>query len=169
MISYCYVDNSHVILLDPFGLYKWAKDNCTIIITKGDTLSEISRKTGIPLKELKKGFKDPSNIPIGGKIKLGGVSYTNTIHFTGYCNCEKCCGKKPNDPGYGICKDQTKAWEGTLASDPRIIPMGATVSFTLKGKPFTGTVHDIGGVIKGKEIDVWCADHGDAFTINCKE
>ena len=44
--------------------------------------------------------------------------------------------------------------------------MGATVSFTLKGKPFTGTVHDIGGAIKGKEIDVWCADHGDALTIN---
>lgn len=73
---------------------------------------------------------------------------------------------EPTDPGYGTCKDGTKACEGTLASDPKLIPMGATVTFTLNGKEFTGTVQDVGGAIKGKEIDVWCADHADAFKFN---
>jgi 3D (Asp-Asp-Asp) domain-containing protein len=163
---YLYVDNAPVNYFDPVGLYKWEDDNCTLVITKGDTLSGISQKTGIPIDELKKHFKDPSKIKIGDKIKLDGVSYSISIHFTGYCNCKECCLKEPTDPRYGICKDGTEACEGSLASDIKVIPMGATVTFTLNGKPFTGTVHDIGGAIKGKEIDVWCVEHVDAFKIN---
>jgi len=135
-------------------------------ITKGDSLTSINQKTGIPLEELKKHFKDPNKIKDGDKIKLDGVSYIVKIHFTGYCSCKKCCGKDESDPGYGICKDGTKACEGTLASDPKVIPMGADVTFKMNEKTVVGTVHDIGGAIKGKEIDVWCAEHEGAFTIN---
>ena len=65
-----------------------------------------------------------------------------------------------------MCKDETKACVGTLASDIKVIPMGSTVRFELNGKSFTGTVHDIGGGIKGREIDVWCTEHKEAFKIN---
>ena len=164
--SFALLDNNALNHPDCFGLFKWAKDNCSIIIEKGDTLSAISAKTGIPIDLLKKRFKNPNIIRPGESINLGGMTYTNTVAFTGYCSCKECCNKSPGDSGYNICKDGTAACEGTLAADPTIIPFGASVTFTMNGKETTGIVHDIGGKVKNLHIDVWCPSHSEALKIN---
>ena len=178
---YVSVGNSMINYFDSFGLYKWEKDNCTIQIQAGDTLSKISQDTGIPIKLLAESSKskNPNVIHPGQQIHLDGKSYQAEIHFTAYCNCKICCGKDANHSQYGTCYDGTQACDGTLAADLKMIPLGAHVQFKLNGVDTEGVVHDVGGAIKGKRIDIWCETHAEAskinfmaiatITIHCKE
>ena len=87
--------------------------------------------------------------------------------LTAYCACVKCCGKTPNDVGYGITKSGVRAVEGvTVAADPKVIPMGTKI--IIDGHEYT--VQDTGGAIKGNRIDVYFDSHQDAleFGVQCK-
>jgi len=44
---------------------------------------------------------------------------------------------------------------GVIAADPRVIPLGSVVQIKTPGYSGVYTVHDTGGRIKGKVIDVW--------------
>jgi len=44
---------------------------------------------------------------------------------------------------------------GVIAADPRVIPIGSVVQIKTPGYSGVYTVHDTGGKIKGKIIDVW--------------
>ncbi len=93
---------------------------------------------------------------------------------TGYCNCESCCGWTTNEFGnpvynYGKLKGRPKivgltstgtvAKRGTVAADPKFLPMGTRL--IVPGYGF-GRVEDIGGAIKGKHIDLWFPSHEEA-------
>ncbi len=93
---------------------------------------------------------------------------------TGYCNCESCCGWTTNEFGspvynYGRLKGRPKivgltstgtvAKRGTVAADPKFLPMGTRL--IVPGYGF-GQVEDIGGAIKGKHIDLWFPSHEEA-------
>lgn len=85
------------------------------------------------------------------------------VTITFYCNCKKCCGREPDDAGYGICADGTKACKGTLAADWSKFPKGSKIEFKMPdGTTVSGTVHDKGGAVKGNHLDVWCASHAEA-------
>lgn len=98
------------------------------------------------------------------------------VTVTGYCNCGKCCGWRRNwfgfgEPVYnygklkgkpkkiGVTASGTKAKRGTIAADPRLYPMGTHLYVPGYG---AGTVEDVGGVIKGRHIDVWFPTHEEA-------
>lgn len=93
-----------------------------------------------------------------------------SFKVTAYCSCEKCCGKTPDDPWYGITATGTKATEGrTIAVDPKVIPYGTVVYFDgIDG--FGGYVaEDCGGAIKGKDIDLYFDSHAEALNWGVRE
>lgn len=90
---------------------------------------------------------------------------------TAYCACEKCCGKTPDDPWYGITATGTRATEGrTVAVDPRVIPLGGTIYFEGPNGLVGGYIaEDTGGAIKGNRIDLYFDSHEDALEWGVRE
>jgi 3D (Asp-Asp-Asp) domain-containing protein len=54
----------------------------------------------------------------------------------------------------------TQAKSGTVAADPKVLPMGTTIRVTglLSSRPQTFTVADTGPAVKGNEIDIFISD-----------
>jgi 3D (Asp-Asp-Asp) domain-containing protein len=68
-------------------------------------------------------------------------------------------GKSPGDKGYGITASGARAKRGTVAVDPRVIPLGTKlyVKSLTPGVPDYGfaIAQDTGGAIKGNKIDLF--------------
>ena len=78
------------------------------------------------------------------------------LEATAYCACYECCGKWPGNKWYGITATGTKAKVGTIAVDPRVIPLGTTVYVKGSYKDIgVCYAEDTGGAIKGNIIDVY--------------
>ena len=75
--------------------------------------------------------------------------------ITAYCACEKCCGKDPSHPAYGITASGTEATQGrTIATDPSVMPTGMVVYFDgIDGLTGGYIAEDTGAAIKGNKID----------------
>jgi 3D (Asp-Asp-Asp) domain-containing protein len=60
----------------------------------------------------------------------------------------------------GATSSGTQARSGTVAADPRVLPMGTTirVSGLMSPRPQTFTVADTGPAVKGHEIDIFISD-----------
>ena len=86
--------------------------------------------------------------------------------ITAYCPCERCCGKDPSDPRYGITATGTVATEGrTIAVDPSVLPYGTVVY--IDGQAYT--VEDCGSAIKKNRIDIFFAEHEEALQWGVQE
>lgn len=85
--------------------------------------------------------------------------------ITAYCACEKCCGKDPSHPAYGITASGTEATQGrTIATDPSVIPTGSVVYFEgIDGLTGGYIAEDTGSAIKGNKIDLYFDSHQDAL------
>lgn len=80
--------------------------------------------------------------------------------LTAYCACEKCCGKDPSDPLYGITAYGYQVTAGrTIAVDPRVIPIGSEV--VINGHTYVA--EDVGGAIKENRIDIYFNTHQEAL------
>jgi len=100
----------------------------------------------------------------GTLIEYEGVMQ---LEATAYCACYECCGKYPGNKWYGITATGTRAKVGTIAVDPRVIPLGTKVYVEgLYGAKNYGyaTAEDTGGAIKGQIIDLYFDTHRE--TIN---
>lgn len=100
----------------------------------------------------------------GTLIEYEGVMQ---LEATAYCACYECCGKWPGNKWYGITATGTRAKVGTIAVDPRVIPLGTKVYVEgLFGAENYGyaTAEDTGGAIKGNIIDLYFNTHRE--TIN---
>ena len=68
-------------------------------------------------------------------------------------------GKRPGDKGYGITASGARAKRGTVAVDPRVIPLGTKlyIKSLTTGVPDYGfaIAQDTGGAIKGNKIDLF--------------
>ncbi len=117
-------------------------------------------------------YKEPVDkiIEIGTKKHLvtsrGGFRYSNELVLTAtaYDLSYESTGKNPGDPEYGITASGTKAQPGTVAVDPRVIPLGTKLYVaSIDGSPDYGfaTAEDTGGAIKGNKIDLFMEDGKD--------
>jgi 3D (Asp-Asp-Asp) domain-containing protein len=93
----------------------------------------------------------------------GGFRYTNEMDSiaTAYDLSYASTGKNPGDPYYGITASGTKAQPGTVAVDPKVIPLGTKLYIaSTDGSPDYGfaTALDTGGAIKGNRIDLFIED-----------
>lgn len=73
---------------------------------------------------------------------------------TAYCSCVKCCGKDD-----GITKSGVKVHKGTLAVDPRVIPMGSKVYIEGMG----WFIAEDTGNFSGNRIDIYMETHEKAL------
>lgn len=87
--------------------------------------------------------------------------------ITAYCSCKKCCGKwalnRPkdengNDIVYGASGNVLIPGY-SVAVDPDVIPYGTKIY--INGQEYIA--HDCGGKIDGNDIDVYFADHQEAW------
>lgn len=90
--------------------------------------------------------------------------------ITHYCICEKCCGKTPDHPAYGITKSGRKAWPWiSVAVDESVIPLGSEVIIDYGGGNIKHYMaDDTGSAIKGNRIDVCVNDHQTALGLGIK-
>ena len=89
-----------------------------------------------------------------------------TCTATAYDLSFQSCGKRPGDRGYGITASGTHAKYGTVAVDPRVIPLGTKMYIeTTDGKIKYGycTAEDTGGAIKGNKVDLFYPSYNDCM------
>lgn len=91
-------------------------------------------------------------------LKMRGTTYTASYSDT---------GKKPGDSGFGHTKSGTIAKKGTVAVDPRVIPLGTRLYIACPGasKDYGYAVaEDTGGAVKGDIIDLYYETTADRNT-----
>lgn len=80
--------------------------------------------------------------------------YMGEYWITYYCACAICCGKET-----GITASGNPVQAGVTIAADRSFPFGTKL--IIDGHTYT--VHDRGGAIKGKHIDIYCATHSEAL------
>lgn len=93
------------------------------------------------------------------------------VTVTYYCICEKCCGKSPDDPAYGITASGLAATPGvSVAVDTSIIPLGADVLLDYgDGELHYMRADDTGAAVNGNHIDVCWGSHEEALQLGIRE
>jgi 3D (Asp-Asp-Asp) domain-containing protein len=99
----------------------------------------------------------PATAPAGAWKPLG------EYRVTGYCACVKCCGKSD-----GITADGTYApgFQGRLVSAPKSFAFGTQLWVEGVG---VVVVHDRGGAIKGRHIELFFQKYHDAMQWGVQE
>lgn len=97
----------------------------------------------------------------------GTTSFKKSIIMTAtaYDNSYASTGKHPGQPGYGLTASGTYARPGTVAVDPRVIPLGTRLYIeSLDGSKDYGfaIAEDVGGAIKGNKIDLFFESYWEA-------
>ena len=106
------------------------------------------------------------------------------ITATAYCHCEKCCGKTPDHPAYGITRSGLNllakgADIRIVAADPRVLALGTKIYIEVPEESRDNryvtedygmaTVEDTGGAIKGNRIDIYFPTHQKALEWGVRE
>lgn len=92
----------------------------------------------------------------------------DSVGVTYYCTCQRCCGKAPDHPAYGITASGTRATPyRTVAVDPSVIPLGADVLVDYGDGAGLRRyrAEDTGGAIKGNRIDLCVGSHAEALQL----
>lgn len=84
-------------------------------------------------------------------------TYYGECKLTAYCPCEKCCGKSPDDPLYGITASGVKAQDGVTVAMYGL-PYGTHIYIEGIGERI---VQDRG--VKSMWVDIFCQNHADCF------
>ena len=89
---------------------------------------------------------------------------------THYCICEKCCGKSPDHPAYGITASGREAVPGySVAVDPILIELGSTLYLDFgDGVLQECRADDTGSSVTGAHIDLCVADHQEALELGVR-
>jgi len=89
---------------------------------------------------------------------------------THYCICEKCCGKAPDHPAYGITASGRAAEPYvSIAVDPYLIELGSTVYLDFgDGELLEVRADDTGSGISGTHIDLCVSDHEEALQLGVR-
>ena len=89
---------------------------------------------------------------------------------THYCICEKCCGKSPDHPAYGITASGREAVPGySVAVDPALIELGATLYLDFgDGTLQECRADDTGSAVAGAHIDLCVANHQEALELGVR-
>lgn len=101
---------------------------------------------------------------------LENATKIENVTLTHYCICKKCCGKSPDDPGYGITASGRKATPYvSVAVDPDVIPLGSDVLVDYgDGDIKYYRADDTGGAVKSNHIDLCVSDHQEALNLGVK-
>lgn len=112
--------------------------------------------TKAPVNEVVSEGTFDQSIVVNGEV----INYRKvlTCQATAYDLSFESCGKYPGHPAYGITASGTYAKVGTVAVDPRVIPLGTKMYIvSVDGSYVYGycTAEDTGGAIKGNKVDLF--------------
>lgn len=90
--------------------------------------------------------------------------------LTHYCMCERCCGKTPDHPAYGITASGRAAEPYvSVAVDPFLIELGSTVYVDYgDGEIKEYRADDTGSGVAGAHIDLCVSSHEEAKELGVK-
>lgn len=94
----------------------------------------------------------------------------DSVTVTHYCTCQKCCGKPPDHPAYGITASGRKATPYvSVAVDPSVIPLGSDVLVDYgDGVIEYYRADDTGSGVGGKHIDLCVSSHQEARNLGVR-
>ncbi|WP_248928518.1 3D domain-containing protein [Paenibacillus hamazuiensis] len=153
----------------------------TYEISPGDTLYKIARDFNVSIAALTElnGIRDARGLQIGQAIRIPSInvglpadevpviSKVLTTTLTAYTAGVESTGKSPSHPQYGITYSGSRAEEGrTIAVDPAVIPIGATVYIDGIG---IRKAEDTGSAVRGQRIDVFMNDVKEARQFGVKK
>ena len=118
-----------------------------IVCVNNQEISRVFKSEKIIKEPIKKIIKTGTGKSVNRKIKsvlkMNASAYTAGFEST---------GKRPGDKNYGITATGTKVKHGTVAVDPKIIPLGTDLY--VEGYGYAKAL-DTGGAIKGNKIDLF--------------
>lgn len=130
-----------------------------IITPATDKIVEIGTRKEEPKKAEAPKASKPAASSNNSKNVINGKEYSKMLKV-------KATAYTPYDAGCtGITYSGTKAGFGTIAVDPKVIPLGTKVYIPGYG---VATALDTGGAIKGNKIDVCYMTKGEAFNWGVK-
>ncbi|TBL80891.1 LysM peptidoglycan-binding domain-containing protein [Paenibacillus thalictri] len=152
-------------------------------VGNGDTMYQIARDFNISLQTLMdyNDITQPRGLQIGQTLRIPQpdeniglppgdapvVSRVLSSTLTAYTAGIESTGKTAAHPDYGITYSGSRAEEGrTIAVDPKIIPIGATVYIEGIG---IRKAEDTGSAIRGSRIDLFMNDVGQAREFGVKK
>ena len=101
---------------------------------------------------------------------LAQATRIDNVTVTHYCICQKCCGKSPDHPAYGITASGRYATPYvSVAVDPSVIPLGSDVLVDYgDGVIEYYRADDTGSGVGGKHIDLCVSDHQEARNLGVR-
>ena len=101
---------------------------------------------------------------------LARATRIDNVTVTHYCICQKCCGKSPDHPAYGITASGRYATPYvSVAVDPSVIPLGSDVLVDYgDGVIEYYRADDTGSGVGGKHIDLCVSDHQEARNLGVR-
>lgn len=101
---------------------------------------------------------------------LASATRIDNVTVTHYCICQKCCGKSPDHPAYGITASGRYATPYvSVAVDPSVIPLGSDVLVDYgDGVIEYYRADDTGSGVGGKHIDLCVSDHQEAKNLGVR-
>lgn len=93
------------------------------------------------------------------------------VTVTHYCTCQKCCGKAPNHPAYGVTASGRKLTPYvSVGVDPEVIPLGSTVMADYgDGEIHYYVADDTGSGVDGNHIDLAVSSHQEALNLGVRK
>ena len=107
-----------------------------------------------------------SRMAMANRAKTHYTRYEFRMEVTGYCPCEKCCGKWANYPMSTRTTASGKLLKDLIANGIKFCAADKSVKFgTVFYVPGYGrcSVEDRGGAIKGGKLDLFFPKHSDAL------
>lgn len=101
---------------------------------------------------------------------MASATKIENVTVTHYCTCQKCCGKPPDHPAYGITASGRKATPYvSVAVDPSVIPLGSDVLVDYgDGVIEYYRADDTGSGVGGKHIDLCVSSHQEARNLGVR-
>ena len=114
--------------------------------------------------------QDPTEAPENELIEatlLASAHRLDNVTVTHYCICQRCCGKSPDHPAYGITASGRRATpDVSVAVDPSVIPLGADVLVDYgDGEIHYYRADDTGSGVGGRHIDLCVSSHAEALQL----
>ena len=103
--------------------------------------------------------------PAQEPLRLNQAHVLENVTVTHYCICQRCCGKAPDHPAYGITASGRRATPYvSVAVDPSVIPLGADVLVDYgDGEIHYYRADDTGSGVGSRHIDLCVGSHAEAL------
>ena len=103
--------------------------------------------------------------PAQEPLRLDQAHVLENVTVTHYCICQRCCGKAPDHPAYGITASGRRATPYvSVAVDPSVIPLGADVLVDYgDGEIHYYRADDTGSGVGSRHIDLCVGRHAEAL------